>query len=60
MYKRQELGGAGMSPMLRRQLPFVALAIFLVLFALVAPHNVVDIGVYALIYGCLLYTSRCV
>ncbi|HMT32621.1 MAG TPA: branched-chain amino acid ABC transporter ATP-binding protein/permease [Dermatophilaceae bacterium] len=40
-----------MSPMLRRQLPFVALAIFLVLFALVAPHNVVDIGVYALIYG---------
>ena len=37
--------------MLRRQLPFVALAIFLVLFALVAPHNVVDIGVYALIYG---------
>ena len=40
-----------MSAGLRRQLPFVALAIFLVLFATVAPHGIVDIGVYALIYG---------
>ncbi len=40
-----------MNHMLRRQLPFVLLAIFLVVFGMVAPQNVVDIGVYALIYG---------
>ena len=40
-----------MSAGLRRQLPFVALAVFLVLFATMAPHGIVDIGVYALIYG---------
>ena len=40
-----------MNYMLRRQLPFVLLAIFLVVFGMVAPQNVVDIGVYALIYG---------
>jgi branched-chain amino acid transport system permease protein len=40
-----------MSATLRRQLPFVALAVFLVVFASVAPQGIVDIGVYALIYG---------
>ncbi len=40
-----------MSPMVKRQLPFIALAAVLLLFGAAAPHAMVDIGIWALIYG---------
>ncbi len=40
-----------MNPVIRRQLPIVALAIGLAVFPVLAPHAAVDVGVYALIYG---------
>lgn len=40
-----------MSPMVKRQLPFVALAVALFLFGGLAPHAMVDVGIWALIYG---------
>ncbi len=40
-----------MSPMIKRQLPFIGLALVLVAFGAAAPHQMVDIGIWALIYG---------
>ncbi len=40
-----------MSPMVKRQLPFLGLAVVLLLFGGVAPQQFVDIGIWALIYG---------
>ncbi len=40
-----------MSPMLRRQLPFVALLVGLLVFGAVGPQSMVNVGIYALIYG---------
>ncbi|MBK8469926.1 MAG: branched-chain amino acid ABC transporter ATP-binding protein/permease [Candidatus Phosphoribacter sp.] len=40
-----------MNPMLKRQLPFLGLAVAMLLFGLLAPHQMVDVGIWALIYG---------
>ncbi len=40
-----------MNPLLRRQLPFVGLLVALMLFGGFAPTSMVDVGVYALMYG---------
>ena len=48
--RRQLLGGARVT-ILRRAVPFVILAVLLAVFPLVAPQQMVDAGVYALIYA---------
>ena len=40
-----------MSPLLKRQLPFIALFVGLLLFGAAAPQQMVDVGIWALIYG---------
>ena len=45
------VGGQGLMARLRRFLPFIVLAVGLAVFPVVASTGVVNIGVYALIYG---------
>jgi len=40
-----------MSPLLKRQLPFIALLVALLVFGAAAPQQMVDVGIWALIYG---------
>ena len=40
-----------MNPLVKRQLPFLGLLVALLLFGVAAPHAMVDIGIWALIYG---------
>ena len=40
-----------MSPLLKRQIPFIALLVGLLVFGAAAPQQMVDVGIWALIYG---------
>ena len=40
-----------MNPLFKRQIPFIALLVGLLVFGAAAPQQMVDVGIWALIYG---------